>query len=57
MTSQQHRVPKLDLIVVQTSSSKFAVSAHTGLIAVHICRPLSLVKAFYNRLLASVVVA
>ena len=57
MTSQQHRVPELDLIVVQTSSSKFALSAHTGLIAVHICRPLILVKAFYDRLIARVLVA
>ena len=57
MTSQQYRVPELDLIVVQISSSKFALSARTGLIAVHICRPLSLVKALYDHLLASVLVA
>ena len=57
MTSQQNRVPELDLIVAQTSLSTFALSAHTRLIAVHICRPLNLVKAFYDRLIASVLVA
>lgn len=57
MTSQQHRVPELDLIVVPISSSKFALWAYTGPQAMHICRTLSLVKAFYDRLIAAALAA
>ena len=49
MTSRQHGVPELDLIVVPTGSSKFALLAHTGLLAMHIRRSFSLVKTFYYR--------